>query len=179
MQLRAFVATSLLVTAGTAGAQDMTVYGIKLGEPFTLTKCSPENINTGCWNGYAKTDPPRDEKYLEILLPTAGRLLHPLLIDGNVEGVSFLTDGIRDADRVLAMLTEKYGKPTKTERRAARNLAGATFVSTFAWWKLPHLRVEFRPHENELTSGAVIIMTLKGQAQEDKESAQRADKNKL
>ncbi len=57
-----------------------------------------------------------------------------LVLNGQIEGISFNTGGLRVQASLLAALTDKLGAPTKTEQVEKQNGIGATFTSLNAHW---------------------------------------------
>jgi hypothetical protein len=197
MKLRQFIAVSILVLAGAAHAQDMTVYGIAIGEPFNIQECPwgygvdedlarqgrkpPER----CYDRFSD----RGAFYGDAPAPTNGDLLvkwisldrmytQPsvwvTLIDGNVEAVVFPTSGVRNAQDVVTVLTEKYGKPTAHHTRRVTTLMAASLIVPSADWDLPRLRVTFDGcDDSDITTGTVKIASRKAVEKEKRNKAER------
>lgn len=66
-----------------------------------------------------------------------------IVLDGNLEGVSFVTSGHSNAEDVLATLREKYGKPSTYIPKKLQNQMGATYESFSAGWALETWKSSF------------------------------------
>jgi hypothetical protein len=174
----------LATICNTAAAQDMSVFGIPLGQRLTTL---PE-----CEEGKRPYDPRPDPR--QVCFISLKKLnMHDLvaidfpenerpgvtiggnwlgveatLIEGNVEGIKFGTFGIKNASFVLDTLTTKYGKPTDLRTSKVQNGFGASFNAFTAFWMLPSpedpkLTVVFwSVCSNTLDEGCVTIDTKKG-----------------
>jgi hypothetical protein len=187
-------AVILLTTTlyGTAAAQDMSVFGIPLGQPLVLPQCK-ESEPPSSANGYRYEPRPKPREACFISLAelnihdrvaidfpenekpsvTIGGSwfgIEATVIEGNVEGIKFGTYGIKNADSVQAALITKYGKPTDLTASKVQNGFGATFDVFTAFWMLPDptdpkLTVVFWSScSNKLDEGCVTIDTKKGKA---------------
>jgi hypothetical protein len=85
-----------------------------------------------------------------------------ILIDGRLEGISFGTRGIADADSILEKLKAKYGASPTIVSAKVQNRLGASFNTFYALWIFPDLRVGFHSVSDTLDAGLVIIDTKKG-----------------
>jgi hypothetical protein len=85
-----------------------------------------------------------------------------ILIDAKLEGISFGTRGIANADSVLAKLKAKYGQTPTLVNSKVQNRLGASFDAFYAVWISPDLRVGFHSVSETIDSGLVIIDTRKG-----------------
>jgi len=174
----------LLIVASNIFAVDMTVFGFTLGEKLSITECERkslgyENSKSMCFERFSKyvngvetypTEPPNNENLL-IKFPygdspqiVSGNVISGIILDGKLEGISFSTSGISDADYVLAKLQEKYGKPSTYIPRKIENAMGASFDSFIAGWKLENLDISFFGVKTKLDEGQVFIDTNKGGA---------------
>jgi hypothetical protein len=164
-------------------APDMTVFGIKLGQKLTLAECPKDAsgydlvIRQDCFQLLsAKTE------NVEIHFPirnmpemlSAPRLV-ALIIDGNIEGVSFSTRGIQSQNADLQRFKDKYGEPTRLVPAQVQNRMGAKFETFTALWLFPELSVSFVSASTTLDEGLVIIDTTKGH---EKRSALMKDASK-
>ncbi|CAN5164386.1 MAG: hypothetical protein ACR2GW_12635 [Pyrinomonadaceae bacterium] len=172
----------------TASAQDMSIFGMRLGEPLTILECARDkhgyriSSDSGCYKrtsiyGYLndkKYDkknppPPLGTEHVEIHFPFSERPqivssvgVMALVIDSKLEGIGFNTLGITDDDSVLEKLKEKYGTPTAFIPNKVQNRMGASFEAFVASWVFPDLYVTFQSVTNKLDSGLVNIDTKKG-----------------
>jgi hypothetical protein len=190
---KVFATILLAITlSGIAAAQDMSVFGIPLGQAFALPECEKSEPPSSA-NGYRYAPRPKPRKACFISLaelnihdrvaidfPENERPsvtigggwfgIEATLIEGNVEGIKFGTFGIRNAPSVLEALTTKYGKPTDLITSKVQNGFGASFDVSTAFWVLPgpvdpKLTVVFWSScSNKLDEGCVTIDTKKGKA---------------
>lgn len=162
----------LVLFAGSASAADMTVFGLPLGAPLTVSECERHKFSpypyipsmsgpcfervTGNPYFWIKYPPSQSPKlaFLGAVVAT--------VIDGNLEGVHFSTMGNRNGDIVFAELVKKYGEPTTLERRPVQTRAGAKLETINAEWKLDDLRVTFEETTDRIDRGMVMIHTMKG-----------------
>ena len=178
----------LLIACPNVSATDMTVFGIKLSEKFTLPEC--ERIGN-FYNNNKSTCFKRDSIYSnnKKILPTEPIITDEVEIDfplsevptiasygivvatiinGNLEGISFNTSGISDNEYVFVKLKEKYGKPTVLIPTKTQNRLGATFNFYIASWKFDNLNVSFFGVLTTLDKGSVQINTKIGKEWRDK-----------
>jgi hypothetical protein len=101
----------------------------------------------------------------EITNTTVGAIL----IDAKLEGISFGTRGIVDADAVLDRLKVKYGPSPTIVNTKVQNRLGASFDAFYAVWILPNLRVGFRSVSESIDRGLVVIDTVKGDEWREKQ----------
>ncbi len=176
----------LAAICNTAAAQDMSVFGIPLGQRLTLPECEEDKM-TGS-EGYRRRKP-RQVCFISLKTLNMHNLVaidfpenerpsvtiggnwmgvEATLIEGNVEGIKFGTFGIKNASSVLGTLTTKYGKPTDLRPSKVQNRFGASFDVFTAFWMLPSpedpkLTVVFwSVCSNTLDEGCVTIDTKKG-----------------
>lgn len=168
------LAVFLLVAPLPAGAEDITIFGLKLGSELVLPECP-----------YKMDGERKSYKFREVVsvcaespapIRTYGqpvrRIAFPLTsapailknwslialeIDGRLEGIEFFTSGISSQELVFEQLTEKFGKPTALNRRAMQTMMGAAFEVIDATWDSPALYVRFRGAESNVNSGNVTI----------------------
>ncbi|CAN5686819.1 hypothetical protein BH20ACI3_BH20ACI3_08280 [soil metagenome] len=196
MTKRAFaklLTTVLLATVcTTAAAQDMSVFGIPLGQRLALPECEKSETPSSA-NGYRYEPRPKPRQACFISLAelnirdrvaidfaenekpsvTIGGGwfgIEATVIEGNIEGIKFGTFGIKNASSVLDALTTKYGKPTDLTTSKVQNGFGASFDVFTAFWMLPgpvdpKLTVVFWSScSSKLDEGCVTIDTKKGRA---------------
>src|SRR6266487_5143738 len=84
------------------------------------------------------------------------------MIDGNIEGASFLTHGLLSQNADLERFKEKYGQPTSLSPAQVQNRLGAKFDTFTAVWLFPELYVSFTSTYFTLDEGLVIIDTARG-----------------
>jgi hypothetical protein len=174
----------LLALCVSASAADMTAFGLKLGEPFTIPEC--ERMSYGyslstkalCYQKseypFKKRDkktppPPLVTDFVSLMFPVreipdvvAGLDVQALVIDGRLESVAFSTLGITNQERILGKLKEKYGEPTLLQPEKVQNRMGAQYETFTATWKFPNLNITFEGVQSTLDNGVVRIDTDKG-----------------
>lgn len=159
-------------------ADDLSIFGFNLAKPISFSECKKRDdlydilIYNICYermygtNSYKKLD----NEFLKIRFPSDSipdflkyGNVDGIIIDGNLERISFYTQGIVSQEYVLEVLTNKYGKPSIIEKKSVQNAMGATFETFDASWNdLEKLYVKFNPTNGEINHGFVSIETLKG-----------------
>ena len=134
------VAVMITVVASVAWGQtkapSMTVFGLALGEPFTVPECSlfklgrkdfvyAKNDKAVCFElnfVHHKSDPrsiPVTDGAVALRFPIEQpmvvRDVAAFVIKGNLESVEISTAGINDESVILDMLVKKYGKPSSSD----------------------------------------------------------------
>lgn len=161
-----------------AYADDITIFGIPLGQDFSLPECAKASYgydigtNQTCFErlfAREKQTGPIVTETVKIRFPIAkspaivnGGELIGRVIDGKLEGVGFNTMGIRNADIVLARLKEKYGEPEVFLPHVVKNRLGASFDVFDAAWSGQNIEVLFQSVSGSLDSGLVNVDTKKG-----------------
>ncbi len=182
----------LLFSAQPTSAQDMKVFGIPLGQPFTIAECEPAiygykgDTTSVCFDRLSESAKRKDKKkqvsepvvndLVKVRFPItegpgliAGDGFLARILDGKLEGIGFNTLGVSNADSVLKKLKEKYGSPTTLVSRKVQNRLGASFDAIEASWAFPDLYVTFDSAVYWLDSGLVNIDTKKGKEWRDNE----------
>lgn len=172
------------MACSNALAVDMTVFGFTLGEKLSVAECERKSFGYGysktvCFERFSKyvngvdvypTEPITNENitikfpYSDSPQMVKGSGVSAIVLDGKLEGVSFATSGVTDADDVIASLKEKYGKPLNFIPRKVQNRMGASFDTFIAGWTFDNLDVSFYSVMLNLDEGKVIIDTKKGGA---------------
>jgi len=181
------IAAFLLACPGIALGSDMSVFGLRLGEKFSMSECPRQMLGKTVAYGFPGTEPCFERplgktgergpiindtvlvKFPLSQIPSlvAGLGISVLIIDGNLEGVGFNTRGVDNADWALKRLKEKYGEPTAVVPRTVQNRMGAAFEAFTASWELPGLYVHFESVSTSLDSGLVNIDTKLGREHRD------------
>jgi hypothetical protein len=166
------------IPVSNAYADDITVFGIPLGQDLSLPECAKASYgyrigtNQTCverlFEREKQTGPILTET-VRIRFPIAespaivsGGVLIGRVIDGKLEGIGFNTMGTQNADTVLARLREKYGEPKVFQPRVVKNRLGASFDAFDAAWSGQNIEVRFQSVSGSLDSGLVNIDTKKG-----------------
>lgn len=161
-----------------AYADETTVFGIPLGQDFSLPECKKKSygysIGTDqiCFeriSGKEKETGPIITESVMVRFPITeapaivkGNVLLARVIDGKLEGLAFDTMGIRNADIVLAKLKEKFGEPKVVLPGTVKNRLGASFETYDVAWSVQNIVVLFKSVTGSLDSGLVHIDTRKG-----------------
>jgi hypothetical protein len=156
----------------------MTVFGLALGQDFSLPECKKSSYGYSiatdyvCYErlfGKEKLSHPIVTETVMVRFPISespsiakGGVINVRIIDGKLEGIAFNTMGTRDADVVLGKLKEKYGEPKVFIPKTVQNRLGASFDAFDAAWSRPDLQVLFQSVSSSLDSGLVTIDTKKG-----------------
>jgi len=208
------LAVLILLSGATATAQDMSVFGMRFGQPLTIPECPATNggyryyassfhsqvcyersltiLGLDAFKWHDKKHPPPvlpplgTEEEVSIKFPLretpdiANDAVYAILIDAKLEGISFVTRGIRDADLVLEKLKAKYGASPTLVNTRVQNRIGASFDAFYAIWIFPDLQAAFHSVSETLDHGLVIIDTNKGHAwREQRLKAAAKDKHPL
>ncbi|MGN6817083.1 MAG: hypothetical protein ACTHJR_00250 [Sphingomonas sp.] len=168
------VAASSAVSA-SAQAAPVTVFGVALGQEFAVPRCAQENpitVASTCWTYEFPTMASSDAdsaKFRELHFanpPVFGSEIDAYVENGVVQFFTMETSGVESQDFVLAQLTEKFGKPTKSDRVDVQNAFGTKFAVVRAEWDLPTCFVRFDAdgsdggeHAGHLDKGWVSITT--------------------
>ena len=185
-----------------APAPELTVFGIKLGEPLALPECAFEksygskmryvfpdfkNPPPDCWKHRflaAPGSPQNPNGKYDLQLQSMPRGFSAIgveltLIDGNVESLWFPTIGSMQAD-VKRTLVAKYGSPTIDKTETLHNRMGASFDSLTATWTFDDLHIVFLGLASTIEKGVVTISTQRAvQKDAEKAAEQRAAERKM
>jgi hypothetical protein len=184
----------LAVFCSIATATDRTVFGIALGEKFSIPECernkyldSYDSLPVDDKVCFEKIGSPSSEigepgivhvrfPHSQAPLIIEGREMTVILLDGNPECIEFLTAGISNAEMVMEKLKEKYGEPSALVPKKVQNRFGATFDAFDAVWNLQDLFVSFQSATGFIDSGIVKIDTKKGKEFLDRDEEKRRKK---
>lgn len=175
-------------------ADDLSIFGFYFAEPISFSECKKRDnlydILTYeiCYERMYGTSSYKklDNEFLKIRFPSDSipdflkyDHVNGLIIDGNLEKITFYTKGILSQEYVLEVLTKKYGNSSVIEKKSMQNAMGATFETFDAYWNdLEKLYVKFKPTNGEINHGSVSIETLKGRLYMEK-LKNEADENKI
>ncbi len=174
--------------AGNKKDVDQTVFGLHLGDKFSVPECAREKSSSGLLDRYKGGDPslcfrldayellshfvPPDTPVLnnqQIKLDFAKGVTEMTLnvsakiIDGNFEGVLIITSGLKSQDELLTMLREKYGDPSDFQEEKKETAGGGVFESHLAIWRFDNFVVTFGGTADRTDSGFIAIETKKQQ----------------
>lgn len=204
----------VVLCPGNSQAQDMSVFGMRFGQPLTIPECAKkdkysldyesfpahtcyerlmtyERFASEVFKRYDKKHPPPSlpplgTEEVRINYPYAERpeiantTVGAILIDSKLEGISFGTRGLADANSVLERLKTKYGTSPTVVATKVQNRLGGSFDAFYAVWAFPDLRVGFHSVSGSLDKGLVIVDTTKGNEWREQRLKQaQKDKNPL
>jgi hypothetical protein len=155
----------------------MSAFGLDIGKPISLPLCPGIGATQfvdlvqkkTCFeqaskysNGRAKVHFAREEMPSIV----SGFVINVTLIDNKLEGLSFDTPGLNSRDRVLNVLTDKYGAPTKLNKESLQNGYGARYESFIAEWDESDLYVIYTPVAGgDIKRGFIRIETQRARQQ--------------
>jgi hypothetical protein len=173
------LAICLLGISSTAFADPVTIFGIPLGEKFTLQRCAKSNpitVASNCWT--YKFSPhlmpdSTDTRSLHFANePALGHDITAFVHAGVMDIVTIETSGVDTQDYVMSQLTQKFGKPTHFEKVPVQNRMGAKFIVDRAEWNTSQLSARFDAdgsdggmHEGTIDKGWISIETQKYHAE--------------
>ncbi|MCU1285947.1 MAG: hypothetical protein JWO13_2297 [Acidobacteriales bacterium] len=161
---------------------DLSVFGFQIGKPFNLAECPTMQVarerytysgssGAPCYKrtGLLRTKvAPVYTATVLIQFPSAeqpalssGLDISAQVMDGNLEGIGFNTAGVRDGEKVLQSLIEKYGEPTTKQLSTVQGSYGTVYPMIVARWAFSNLEVSFKSISTELSSGLVTIDSIK------------------
>lgn len=170
--MRLFIVILLVLLPSFAYASpDNSVFGIKIGEPFSIPDCEPGDViaskklcaitSKSIKTAWGTTD-------IEISFPDKDKpdflkalTLSVSILDGKVESVSFATNGNEYQNEVLKTLVAKYGKPKKLKKISVRNSFNTTYIKYSAVWSFAAFTVTFEGIDDELDWGNVEVSSNK------------------
>jgi hypothetical protein len=159
-------------------APSREVFGIHLGEDFTIPECQQSIVGVErlCFRRYSWVRGPLQGE-IPIYFPenaspemAAGPVL-ALVVEGKTEGMRFYTLGARSADRNLSVLTSKYGKPSADPiREPVQTALGVKFDRIFAGWFFKDLTVILDSGSKKVNQGEITIDTPLGREWRDRQA---------
>ena len=164
-----------------ANAQPLNAYGFELEKPLTLPECVKVKVQDILYTqsmpnqptcGMGKTPTtstmnPAD--FQAVRFPTSAKpalskhtVIFVTMIDGNLEGVMVLTRGIETQEDDVAMLSEKYGKPTAkfVVERTLRSGAKVNILNS-VWEGADGSMIDFGGAGDKLDEGVLRIRSEK------------------
>jgi hypothetical protein len=167
-----------MATVGIAQSNPvMSAFGLDIGKPLTLALCPGIGATKivdlvqkqTCFEQASKYSNDRAKVHFgiqEVPSIIKGSVINVTLIDDQLEGLSFDTPGLEAKDRILGVLTEKYGAPTKFYKESLQNSFGARYESFFAEWDRPELYVVYTPAAGgDIKRGFIRIETQRARRQ--------------
>lgn len=177
----ALTLAALICPTSKAATAEPTVFGLALGAALDLPECASESAgghrfyvpanDAVCFEHDDADDwsKPVVSERISIHFPadqtprlSSLQTVSCVVIDGNLQGISFSTRGISDQDFIQASLRKKYGQPSRVAQIKKQNLMGASFSSVVAVWKFSNLTVTFHGTTDSFDDGLVVIDTPSG-----------------
>ncbi len=177
--IKLFATIIVFSLSTTSFAQDMTVFGLVLGEALSIPEC--QKRGTGPTTYYPHFDKntcyerkfPNNYNYsrlqnefIDVYFESQKTpwflkygYLDAQIVDGKLERVSIYTNGLETGRDFLNILKEKYGTPTSYEQFTVQNKLGTTFDSFYSEWDLEGIYLHFDPAFGSLDHGAALIET--------------------
>lgn len=164
-------ALMVFATACSAIAQNnnmMTPYGFEIGKPLDLPVCQYTAEKIVGIQQYSCFEPASESSQNQARVHFGLKEVRPIvkglsitvqLVDDKLESLQFATPGIASKERVLRILCEKYGTPTKLTKESLLDADGAKYETFTAIWDLPALYVEYTPTNGDVKEGFVSIET--------------------
>ena len=153
----------------------VTVFGVALGSAFDLPRCAeddPISVTATCWTYEYPTLASSDADSAKFRAlhfaspPSFASDIRTYVDNGATQFFTMETDGVESQDFVLKQLTEKFGKPTKSERVDVQNGFGVQFAVVRAEWDLPTCFVRFDAdgsdggrHDGHIDRGWISVTT--------------------
>lgn len=162
--------------------------GVEIGTAFSMPECVTEDPGYGlsksyafdskqpvrpCWHGLSPDSDygrPKGDSYTVEFAPPEGKrppgvtTASALVVNGRIEGVSFITNGLESQDAILLALTSKLGTPSSLKEDAMQNRMGATFHSHEAEWKLQGGEGHFSGMVGKIDQGIGYVYSAAGSA---------------
>ncbi|MBL8326956.1 MAG: hypothetical protein JNJ89_18555 [Rubrivivax sp.] len=96
-----------------------------------------------------------------------------MLHGGRLDGVMVVTGGLDAQEQIVKDLREKYGKPSRGQKRTWSNATGGRWEVEELTWDLKDLVVEYRPMGKSTEGGTIWVVTAAGRRFIDAESARQ------
>lgn len=165
----ALLAVTLALCLVTQAHADNSILGIEIGKPMTLPECPKGTVvpKAACWLRDPYDKRPIGSASMTVFLTDDQAIplgVHETIevenIEGNVASILISTDGIGDQQHILALLRDKFGRPTRlsTQRVIARFGNGQWDV-VHARWTKPGYSVEFDGANDRIDLGGIFIET--------------------
>lgn len=162
-------------SAEAASPQKVEVYGVTVGEPFTVPPCA----QNGSYDTYeAATDftcfwtekpeavaKPDGELLIKFASPaafTTTGTIGVVVLSGIVNSIEVETTGTDSGEQVLALIAAKIGRPISIHRGPIQNAFGAQFTQIEAMWKIGDVTVEFNSAPERIDEGTLTASTPAG-----------------
>lgn len=166
--------TAAITPTSSATVDSVSLYGVTLGAPITVPECGvPASVGMTCWGeahigGTIANLLPSPVKNLLVYFPYDGqpgiakyKTFDVWLMDGKVESIIVLTNGLKSQEAVLRQLTQKFGKPSAALTKTVQNGFGAKFEYADVTWSRPAAEIQFKGLDNGVDTGSIIAMTPK------------------
>lgn len=162
--------------------------GVALGTTFEMKECAVQTFPYGippvydyssdkntfpCWhalNPGSDVGRPKGDSFKVDIIPPSAKSPHGagnasvLVVNGQIEGVEYLTHGWESQDSILQALKGKLGPPTTVKEVDMQNRMGAKFTSHEAEWLFTNGRAGFTGLVDNVDQGFGFIYTAAGAA---------------
>lgn len=166
-----------IATMAHSAAQKVELYGLTVGEPFTVPPCSQNGsfesfeattTFTCFWTAKPEiVSKPEGELLIKFATPAAYTTtgsIGVVVLGGVLSSIEVETTGADSGEQVLSLLTTKLGKPNAARRSPVQNAYGAKFPRINAIWKLGAITVEFDSAPERIDEGEITASTMAGRS---------------
>lgn len=166
----------LLSNCSTVFATENSLLGIVLGKKLSeqkISKCDQfTSVDVTCFEEF------KDSAKIQLSMQESPSYVKDgkiwvQLIDGNIEYLSFDTEGYKVQDEVFKALKDKYGSPFWNKNQPYQNMLGKQAIAYQAIWLIFSDRLYFSGFSSQIDRGSVIFSTKKFQDELDIKEAQK------
>lgn len=162
------LAGALLSTVALASpSPSRSIFGMEAGKPVPYPACEAYSSKVICQRPIGSKGQPWQEIFINFPVDQVPEIMSSIVmsvktVDGNIVGYNFETLGIRSQDRDIAILAEKFGKPSSVTYSEMANLAGGQFRAALATWEFSDFHVTLNSMGYGTRAGRVEIYTSEG-----------------
>lgn len=153
---------------------DKSIFGFDFGKPLKeIRECNVDEIRRGLFfSTCLSSNKPESNGLVKVNLETAkfGLLvkvekpsLEITIVQNNLEGVSWETDGLGAHTTVIDAFISKYGEPHKKENVLASNPNDMKYPFLKAEWNFSDLKISYQINSIYDSIGKVVIETPAGE----------------
>lgn len=160
---------ALAVQSGTAAqpSPSNSIFGMEAGKPVPYPFCEGYSSKVVCQRIAGSKDQPWQEVFINFPSDQVPEIMSSIVMSvktdgGVVVGYNFETLGIRSQDRDIAILSEKFGKPTSVSYSDMTTLSGGQFQAALARWEFDDLHITLNSMGYGTRAGRVEIYTTEG-----------------